>query len=221
MSRFNLTSPAGRLRTWLDYLVRDHAFLRFGFSNAHWLGPDLVRTNQPSPRQLAYWKRRGIRTVINLRGARDESYYALERDACARLGLTLIDAPLDSRDPPSADRVRRAAELLRTIAYPALIHCKSGADRAGLMAVLYRHVHLGEPMAIARAELGKRTLHSKEGLTGVLDYTLDRYEAEGAPLGLDFLQWVERPDYDPKAVRADFKASWWGTLLTERVLRRE
>lgn len=221
MSRFNLTSPAGRLRTWLDYLVRDHAFLRFGFSNAHWLGPDLVRTNQPSPRQLAYWKRRGIRTVINLRGARDESYYALARDACARLGLTLIDAPLDSRDPPSADRVRRAAELFRTIAYPALIHCKSGADRAGLMAVLYRHVHLGEPMAIARAELGKRTLHSKEGLTGVLDYTLDRYEAEGAPLGLDFLQWVERPDYDPKAVRADFKASWWGTLLTERVLRRE
>lgn len=221
MSRFNLTSPAGRLRTLLDYLVRDHAFLRFGFSNAHWLGPDLVRTNQPSPRQLAYWKRRGIRTVINLRGARDESYYALERDACARLGLTLIDAPLDSRDPPSADRVRRAAELFRTIAYPALIHCKSGADRAGLMAVLYRHVHLGEPMAIARAELGKRTLHSKEGLTGVLDYTLDRYEAEGAPLGLDFLQWVERPDYDPKAVRADFKASWWGTLLTERVLRRE
>ncbi len=221
MSRFNLTSPAGRLGTWLDYLVRDHAFLRLGFSNAHWLGPNLVRTNQPSPQQLAYWKRRGIRTVINLRGARDESYHALERDACARLGLTLIDAPLDSRDPPSADRVRRAAELFRTIAYPALIHCKSGADRAGLMAVLYRHVHLGEPMAVARAELGKRTLHSKEGLTGVLDYTLDRYEAEGAPRGLDFLQWVERPDYDPKAVRADFKASWWGTLLTERVLRRE
>ena len=25
-------------------------------ANAHWLGPDLVRTNQPSPRQLAYWK---------------------------------------------------------------------------------------------------------------------------------------------------------------------
>lgn len=221
MSRFTLTSPSGRLRTWLDYLVRDHAFLRLGFSNAHWLGPDLVRTNQPSPRQLAYWKRRGIRTVINLRGARDESYYALERDACARLGLTLIDAPLDSRDPPSADRVRLAAELFRAIAYPALIHCKSGADRAGLMAVLYRHVHLGEPMAVARAELGKRTLHSKEGLTGVLDYTLDRYEADGAPRGLDFLQWVERPDYDPKAVRADFKASWWGRLLTERVLRRE
>ena len=39
----------------------------------------------------------------------------------------------------------RARELFRTIEYPVLIHCKSGADRAGMMAVLYRHFHLGEP----------------------------------------------------------------------------
>ncbi len=78
--------------------------------NAHWLGPDLVRTNQPSPRQLAYWKSQGVRTVINLRGSeRDEAWFALEKDACARLGLTLISAPLNSRDPPQRDRVHRAA----------------------------------------------------------------------------------------------------------------
>ncbi|MFC0632662.1 fused DSP-PTPase phosphatase/NAD kinase-like protein [Brevundimonas balnearis] len=221
MSRFDLSTPLGRLRTWIDYLLKDHAFLRLGFGNAHWLGPDLVRTNQPSPAQLAYWKRRGVRTVINLRGARDESYYLLEADACSHLGLTLIDAPLDSRDPPEASRVRRARDLFQTIAYPALIHCKSGADRAGLMAVLYRHFHLGEPVSKAISELGKRTLHHREGLTGVLDYTLERYIEEGEPAGLDFLQWVERPEYDPKAIRAQFKASWWGTLLTERLLRRE
>ena len=142
-------------------------------------------------------------------------------DACRRLGLTLIDAPLDSRDAPPADRVRRARDLFRTIEYPALIHCKSGADRAGLMAVMYRHFHLGQPVSVAMAELGKRTLHHREGQTGVLDYVLERYVAEGEPEGLDLLQWVERPDYDPKAIRADFKASWWGTLLTERLLRRE
>ena len=33
----------------------------------------LVRTNQPSPGQLAYWRKRGIKTVINLRGQRDEA----------------------------------------------------------------------------------------------------------------------------------------------------
>ena len=221
MNGADLSTRWGRFKAHWRYFWGDHAFLRTAFANAHWLGPDLVRTNQPSPAQLAYWKRRGIRTVINLRGARDEPYYWLEVDACRRLGLELIDAPLDSRDPPGADRVRRARDLFRTIQYPALIHCKSGADRAGMMAVLYRHFHLGEPVSIAMAELGKRTLHHREGLTGVLDYTLELYVAEGEPAGLDFLQWVERPEYDPKAIKAAFKGSWWGTLLTERLLRRE
>src|SRR5690606_41979361 len=67
------------------------------------------------------WKRQGIKTVVNLRGQRDEAYYWLEKDACDKLGLTLIDAPLDSRDPPGKDRVRRAKVLFQTIEYPALI----------------------------------------------------------------------------------------------------
>ena len=149
MSRYDLSSPADRLKARWDYIWKDHAFLRVAFSNAHWLGPDLVRTNQPSPRQLAGWKAKGIKTVINLRGARDEAYYWLEKDACERLGLTLIDAPLDSRDVPGPDRVHRAKALFQTIEYPVLIHCKSGADRAGLMAVFYRHFHLGEPISEA------------------------------------------------------------------------
>jgi protein tyrosine/serine phosphatase len=86
MSGYDLSTPAGRFRARWDYVWKDHAFLRRWFMHAHWLGPDLVRTNQPSPRQLAYWKSTGIRTVINLRGARDEAYYALEKDACERLG---------------------------------------------------------------------------------------------------------------------------------------
>lgn len=221
MSRHDLTTPWGRFKTRLAYVFGDHAYLRRWFMNAHWIGTDLVRANQPSPRQLAYWKVRGIRTVINLRGVRDEAYYWLEKDACARLGLTLIDAPLDSRDAPPGDRVRRARDLFETIDYPVLIHCKSGADRAGLMAVLYRHFRLGEPMSAAIGELSKKYLHHREGLTGVLDFTLEKYLNEIEPTGRTFLEWVEGSDYDPKAIRAEFKAGWWGTLLTERLLRRE
>ena len=221
MSRYDLTTPAGRFKARWDYVWKDHAFLRRWFMNAHWIGPDLVRTNQPSPRQLAYWKSQGIETVINLRGARDEAYFWLEKDACARLGLILIDAPLDSRDAPGADRVKRARELFQTIQYPALIHCKSGADRAGMMAVLYRHFHLGEPISTALTELSKKHLHHREGLTGVLDFTLEKYIREVEPTGVSFGDWIDSPAYDPKAIRAEFKASWWGTLLTERFLRRE
>ncbi len=221
MSRFDVSTKAGRKAAERDYFWKDHAFLRLAFSNAHWLGPDLVRTNQPSPRQLEGWARRGIKTVINLRGQRDEGYYWLEKAACARLGLTLIDAPLDSRDPPGKDRVRRAKALFETIEYPVLIHCKSGADRAGLMAVFYRHFHLGEPISRAMTELSKKYLHSREGLTGVLDHFLETYVREVEPTGMSFMEWVESDAYDPQAMRRDFRANWWGTLLTERLLKRE
>jgi protein tyrosine/serine phosphatase len=221
MSRFDVSTDAGRRAAERDFFWNDHAFLRLAFSNAHWLGPDMVRTNQPSPRQLEGWAKRGIRTVVNLRGQRDEGYYWLEKAACERLGLTLIDAPLDSRDPPGKDRVRRARDLFARIEYPALIHCKSGADRAGLMAVFYRHFHLGEPISTAMGELSKKYLHSREGLTGVLDHFLETYVNAVEPTGVDFMEWVESDAYDPQAMRREFRANWWGTLLTERLLRRE
>ena len=39
---------------------------------------------------------------------------------------------------------------------------------AGMMAVLYRHFHLGEPISVAIEQLSKKYLHHREGLTGVL-----------------------------------------------------
>jgi len=221
MSRFDLSTRWGRFKAQAHYLWIDHAFLRLAFSNAHQLGPDVYRSNQPSPRQLRRWKDRGIRTIINLRGQRDESYYWLERDACAQLGLELVDAPLWSRDPPTPEQVHRARELFRTVRYPVLIHCKSGADRAGMMGVFYRHFHLGEPIAVAMRQLSKRYLHHREGPTGVLDYTLEKYVNEIEPKGVGFLEWIDGPDYDPPAIRAEFRAGWWGALLTEKLLRRE
>ena len=113
------------------------------------------------------------------------------------------------------------AALFETVAYPALMHCKSGSDRAGVMAVLYAHFRLGQPLREALKELSLRYLHVRQGKTGVLDYTFERYFAEGEPAGLSFLEWVRRPDYDPKRIKADFHAAWWGTLLTERLLKRE
>lgn len=221
MTRFELSTPKGRFKTGWHYFWNDHAFLRLGFTNAHWLGPDMVRTNQPSPRQLAYWARRGVKTIINLRGGRDSSYTLLERDACRRLGLTMIDAPLGSREVPSRERIHTARDLFQTIEYPALMHCKSGADRAGLMAVLYRHFHLGHPIREAMTELGGRTLHHREGLTGVLDHFLEKYVDEIEPQGTSFIDWVDSPTFDPDAIKAEFRASWWGSLVTEKILRRE
>jgi protein tyrosine/serine phosphatase len=218
---FDLTSRLGRFRTYADYLWNDHAYLRLGFSNAHRISDELVRANQPWPHQLARWKARGIRTIINLRGDFHRSFYALERDACRRLGLELVNFPMGSREVPSRERVLGAQRLFATIAYPALVHCKSGADRAGIMSLLYMHFRKGKTIREAMDQLHLRYLHVRQGKTGVLDYMFERYLAEGEPAGLSFVEWVKSPMYDPAGLRADFKARMWGSVLTERVLRRE
>ena len=205
----------------LDHLWKDHAYLRLGFSNAHWISDELVRSNQPWPFQLKAWKARGIRTIINLRGGMATSFRALEVDACRRLGLELVDFVIASRDVPTAEKVLAARELFETLRYPALMHCKSGADRAGIMAVLYKHYRQGQSIREALDQLSPRYLHVRAGLTGVLDYIFERYLAEGEPQGLSFTDWVMSPDYDPVRLKAEFRAQWWGKLLTDRLLRRE
>ena len=221
LAQFDLSTPEGRKRALRDYMWNDHAFLRLLFQNAHWISEELVRTNQPSPEQLAGWKARGIKTIINLRGGFDGSFHVLEKAACEELGLTLVDFTITSREVPSRARVLGARDLFETIEYPALMHCKSGADRAGIMSVFYMHFRKGKTIAEALDQLHLRYLHMKAGKTGVLDYTFERYLAEGEPAGLSFIEWVESPAYDPDAIKADFRSQWWGNMFTERLLKRE
>ncbi|MGC1305308.1 MAG: protein tyrosine phosphatase [Caulobacteraceae bacterium] len=222
MDGYDLSTFGGRTRAYRDLLWKDHAFLRLGFENAHWVGPDLVRTNQPWPFQLKWWRDQGVRTVINLRGGGYETgFYVLERDACARLGLDLVNFAVASRDAPSREQVLAAAKLFETIRYPALMHCKSGADRAGMMSVLYAHFHLGQPLRQALKQLSLRTLHVRQGKTGVLDYMFERYLAEGEPQGLSLVEWASSPSYDHDQIRRDFDAGVMGSFVTETLLRRE
>jgi len=221
LSGHDLSTRWGRFKAYWGSIWGDHAFLRVGFSNAHWIGPDMVRAAQPWPYQLAYWKRDGIRTIVNLRGGVGASFYALEKDACERLGLNFRDFIITSRAVPKRETVLAAKELFETIEYPALMHCKSGADRAGIMSVFYRHFHLGHPIREAVKELGLRTLHVKQGKTGVLDYTFERYLQEAEPRGISFIDWVKSDAYDPVKIKGDFQESWWGTLVVDKLLRRE
>lgn len=220
-AKFDLSTPGGRLKAYADYLWNDHAYLRLGFQNAHWISEELVRTNQPWPHQIKAWRDRGVRTIVNLRGGFDASFHALEKDACARYGVEMVDFTITSREVPSRERVLGARRLFETLKYPALMHCKSGADRAGIMSVLYMHFRKGKTIREAMDQLHLRYLHVKQGKTGVLDYTFERYLEEGEPAGLSFVEWVGSPMFDPAGMKARFRSQMWGNLLTERLLNRE
>ncbi len=220
MSRFDLTSPAGRKRAWRDLIWGDHGFLRLRFRNRWQITPNMARSNQPSPVHLEEEAKLGTRTVLNLRGPSETGYYALECEACERLGLNLVDFRFRSRDVPSAEDVLAWKDLLGRIEYPVLMHCKSGADRAGIAAALYMIFQEGLDVEQARDQLHLRYLHVKAGKTGVLDFYFDEYLRARDRTGIGFEDWV-RAGYDPKEIRARFRTSTAGNFFVDRVLRRE
>jgi protein tyrosine/serine phosphatase len=220
MAQFDLTRTTGRLAALNDMTWRDHAFLRVWWTNAHWISDEMVRTNQPWPFQIRQWARRGIKTIVNLRGGLGSSFHQLEKDACEKAGVALENFLVTSRGAPTIEQVKGAKRLFETIRYPALMHCKSGADRAGLMSVLYLHFRKGEPIDKAMRMLSLRFGHVRQGKTGIIDYFFDQYLQHGKTSGLSLVEWMEQA-YDPEKLRADFRAQWWANVLVDKILVRE
>ena len=213
--------PVSRVGAWANMLLADHGVFRLAYLNAHPVGSGLIwRSAQPSPGQLAWFKRQGVRTVISLRGGREHGSWPLQREACERQGLKLVEFVLRSREAPSRETILSAKAFFASVEYPAVMHCKSGADRAGLAAALFLILHEGVPVREAAQQLSPRYGHFRFAKTGILDAFFAQYLRDGEPRGRDFLDWVEQ-DYDPKALKNDFHPGLLSDLIVDRILRRE
>lgn len=210
-----VSSPGGAA----EALFRDHAIFRLAFNRFHRVSPRLFRSGQPTPAQLRRWTRsHGLRTVINLRGRHPFATYGQEIAACREFGLAHIDFRLDSRGAPPKDRMLQLLDMADGLDYPALAHCKTGADRAGLFAAAFLHGVEGRPVGLAQRQLGLRYGHFRQAKTGILDFFFERYVRDAG--GQGFRRWLE-DEYDPAALKADFMSQWWATILVDRILRRE
>lgn len=219
-----MSTPGRRLKAWLGSLFIDHAFVRLIYLNQHQILPGVWRCAQPLPHQFRAFARRGGKTVINLRGRRNDGSYGLEVEACRKAGLTLINLKLKSRAAPEKAELAAVREVLSTAQTPILFHCKSGADRAGLMAALTL-IHLGHrPVEEAAGQLHWRFGHLQHSPAGILDDFFARYLEAHASSGISFDDWVAGP-YDRKASQRAFYAArrdrGLGKWLYDRVLRRE
>ena len=200
------TDAARRAARW-HYALVDHGFLRALWRNLHQIAPGVYRSNQPSDRQLlALHQRVGLKSVLNMRGKSQNSFYLFEAEACAALGIELIDLPMSASVAPTRERLEQVIAALHTMPKPFLIHCKSGADRTGLAAVLYQLLVEGRPYPEARRQLSLRYLHVENSPAGVQDHLLRWYEAAQGRTGIGFMDWL-RTAYDPALVTASF-ARW-------------
>ena len=213
-----LFSPA---LEYFDLFAVDHGIFRAVYSNTHRVTQDLWRSSQPAPYQIRRLARKGIRTIINLRGARDCGSYRLEVAACARHGIKLIDFPfLRSRAAPSKESIHHAKQVFENIEYPALVHCKTGADRAGLASSLYLLLREGLPIEDAIGQLGFRYGHIKQARTGILDCFFECYMERNEEVPTPFLTWLETA-YDPEELIRSFQPQSWANILADGILRRE
>jgi protein tyrosine/serine phosphatase len=120
----------------------------------------------------------GIRSVLNLRGANpDSAWYIDELAVTSERGVAHYDVGISARRPPTEAKISEILEILRTAPKPILVHCKSGADRAGLVSALYRYAVQSKSAAEAGAELSLRYGHFPwlTSKTVAMDESLDRY----------------------------------------------
>ncbi len=186
---------------FLGFLWRDHAFVRYLIPNFYAVDDQLFRSGHPSPRRLRIARRRGIASILSLRGGADNTPNYIERVAAADLGLELRFIRMRTVELPQADVLLELLDLLRDMPKPMLVHCKSGSDRTGLAVMLYQHVIKDIPLAEARRALSWRFGHWRFGKAGVVHRLLDTYAAAQAETGISFEDWV-RTDYDPAALMA-------------------
>ena len=207
------------LRDWTELIFKDHGFLRIWWHNLHEVAPGMWRSNQPGPSRVHAAAGMGIRTIINLRGPRDDGGWRLEAEACARAGITLLNFTARSRAAPDKAMLHAARELFAEAKLPAMMHCKSGADRAGLMAALFLLIVEKRPVREAAAQLAWKYGHVKQAKTGLLDAFFAAYMPY-EDQGMDFFDWVDSI-YDPDEVTRNFQAKGWAVRLTDSILRRE
>ena len=216
----DLNNPKDRKQAYRDLTWGDHGFLRTRFANHHAIGGGMHRENQPSPRRIAQLADMGIKTMINLRGDSPKGFYLLEEEACEQHGIKMINFRVYSRDVHTPEKIRAAKDLFEQIDYPAVMHCKSGADRTGFMGVLYRHFHMGDTIEEAMEQLSFKYLHVRQGKTGMLDFFFNDYLAYAKTHDITFMEWTQTV-YDPADVKARFMSQWSGNPVTELILRRE
>ena len=205
---------------WTELMLKDHGVLRLRWHNLHQIDSQMWRSNQPTPKRITQYAEMGITTIINLRGERDDGGWRLEAEACHQTGLTLIDFTARSRAAPDKPMLHATAELFQAISTPALLHCKSGADRAGIMSALYLVMMKNAAVDVAIKQLKFWPyLHVRQAKTGVLDAFLLAYKPY-QQRGMGFFDWVDNI-YDADALQENFRSKGWANRLVDELLNRE
>ncbi len=199
----NLSTRSGVFWAYVHYNLFDHVFLRVLWTNFSEIAQGVSRSNQPTQKRLKSYKKSGLKTVVNLRGWDNYAHYFFEERACNYLDLKLINFKLRARNAPTEDEIIGFLKVIERAEKPFLLHCKSGADRAGLASTLYLMEFEGVSVETAMKQLSFRHIHLDFTETGVIDYFFRTYKTRLEKGNIEFLDWVQY-EYDALTLQSAF-----------------
>ncbi|MGB0545971.1 MAG: tyrosine-protein phosphatase, partial [Paracoccaceae bacterium] len=106
---------------------------------------------------------------------------------------------------PTPEDLLKIIQVLRELPKPVVLHCKSGADRAGLVSALYLLAERKQTVSEAKKQLSFKYLHLDFTKTGILDYIFDVFSARLEIGNIDFLDWL-KTEYTVEILNSAFKS---------------
>lgn len=105
--------------------------------NFHQINESLYRGGQPQSGGLKKLSELGIKTVINLRGASEDT--RKEQAEAEASGMRYFNIPMSALGRPTDEQVERALAVIDAREnWPVFVHCQRGADRTGVIIAVYR-----------------------------------------------------------------------------------
>ena len=201
----NISTKSGRFWAHVHFQLMDHAFLRIFWNNFHKVSDGVYRANQPSPSHLKSYKKLGIRSVLSLRGPANQSYALFEEEYCKKLDLNLAYTPISSSSAPAPELLINIIDVMRELPKPFVLHCKSGADRAGLVSALYLIAEKEQSVQEAKRQLSFKYLHLDFTKTGILDYIFGVFSERLEIGNINFLDWLKK-EYNAEILNSSYKS---------------
>lgn len=156
------------------------------------------RSAQLTPDEL---KRRieqfGIKTVISLRGSPDGSYwYKPETALLKKMGVEFKSYGLSTDHFPSSADLSSLLRDFETAQKPILVHCRSGADRTGMISALYALDQMKQKKTEALHQLSFQYWHVRD-FHPAMSRFIEEYQGRDWALTYDpckFPQFVKNPE---------------------------